>query len=218
MLSYEQAVRKWACKQMPQRAISFADSLREDWKEPAVRERHFTTPLALYAKRPPPPPANPWKGGKGGGQDGKKGGGKTPGKTGKPKGANRTPDGKPICFRFQSKAGCRKGAKCHFAHVCCHCFGNHAGHACKTISAGAKILDATADTQGAASPRLDSNDNGSFRVLYLFSGKPRKGDMTQAMAKLAKTKGMNIIVECVDVQVGRKIDLSYPKVRQRYLA
>ena len=150
VLSYEQAVRKWACKQMAQRSISFADSLRESWKEPAVKERHFTTPLALYAKRPPPPPPNPWKGGKGNGKDGKKGGGKTPGKTGKPKGANRTPDGKPICFRFQSKGGCRKGAKCHFAHVCCHCFGNHAGHACKTVSAGGKNIDAQADTQGAA--------------------------------------------------------------------
>ena len=96
VLSYEHAVRKWACKQMAQRSLSFADSLRESWKEPAVKERHFKTPLALYAKRPPPPPANPWKGGKGGGKDGKKGGGKAPGKTGKLKGANRTPDGKPI--------------------------------------------------------------------------------------------------------------------------
>ena len=41
--------------------------------------------------------------------------------------------------------------------------------------------------------------------------------MKHALAKLAKKKDMNIIVECVDVQVGRKIDLSYAKVRQKYL-
>ena len=129
---------------MAQRSLSFADSLRESWKEPAVKERRLTTPLALYTKRPPPPPDNPWKGRKGGGKDGKKGGGKAAGKAGKPKGANRTPDGKPICFRFQSKGGCRKGAKCHFAHVCCHCFGNHAGHAV------GRRQEATADTQGCS--------------------------------------------------------------------
>ena len=41
--------------------------------------------------------------------------------------------------------------------------------------------------------------------------------MKQAIAKLAKAKGKNVIVECVDVQVGNKIDLSYAKIRQKYL-
>ena len=132
VLSYEQAVRKWACKQMAQRSISFADSLRESWKEPAVKELHDT--FGIVCQTTAAPAAKPLE----------------KGKTGKPEGANRTPDGKPICFRFQSKGGCCKGAKCHFAYVCCHCFGNHAGHACKTVSAGGKNVDATADTQGAA--------------------------------------------------------------------
>ena len=40
--------------------------------------------------------------------------------------------------------------------------------------------------------------------------------MKQSIAKLAKARGKNVIVECVDVQVGNKIDLSYAKVRQKY--
>ena len=33
VLSYEHAVRKWACKQMAQRSLFFSDSLRESWKD-----------------------------------------------------------------------------------------------------------------------------------------------------------------------------------------
>ena len=41
--------------------------------------------------------------------------------------------------------------------------------------------------------------------------------MKQSVAKLARARGINVIVECVDVQIGNKIDLSYTKVRQKYL-
>ena len=41
--------------------------------------------------------------------------------------------------------------------------------------------------------------------------------MKQSIAKLAKARGMNVVVECVDVQIGNKIDLSYAKVRQKNL-
>ena len=60
------------------------------------------------------PPAATDKGGKG--KDKGKGKGR--------KGHTRTPDNKPICFRYNSKAGCKKKAKCHFAHVCTRCFGD----------------------------------------------------------------------------------------------
>ena len=140
VLSYEHAVRKWACKQMAQRSISFGDSLRESWEEPAVKERHFTTPLALYAKRPPPPPANPWKGGKGGGKDGKKGGGKAP--TERQMGTDM--------FLVSIERWLSQGSQVPLRSCVLPLFSNHAGHACKTVSAGAKNVDAAADTQGAA--------------------------------------------------------------------
>ena len=111
-----------------------------------MKERRFITPLALYAKRTLPPPPGNWdnanKGrgrGKGGrGAKGNKGSGK--GKaTATAKGSSRTPDDKQICFRYNSKAGCKKKDKCHFTHVCQLCFAKHPAYQCK---AGAK------DTQG----------------------------------------------------------------------
>ena len=41
--------------------------------------------------------------------------------------------------------------------------------------------------------------------------------MKQGIAKLAKAKGKIVTVERVDVQVGNKMDLSYAKIRQKYL-
>ena len=41
--------------------------------------------------------------------------------------------------------------------------------------------------------------------------------MKQAIAKLATARGKNVIVECVDVRIGNKIDLSYATIRQKYL-
>ena len=41
--------------------------------------------------------------------------------------------------------------------------------------------------------------------------------MKQAIAKLAKARGKNVVVECVDVRIGNKIDLSYATIRQKYL-
>jgi hypothetical protein len=33
-----------------------------------------------------------------------------------------TPDGKPMCFKFNSSAGCPNGATCTFQHACGGCF------------------------------------------------------------------------------------------------
>ena len=53
--------------------------------------------------------------------------------TSSPEGANRTPEGKPICFRYNAKGGCKKGDKCHFAHVCTHCLAKHPALQCPTL-------------------------------------------------------------------------------------
>ena len=65
ILSYEHAIRKHAYKLMATDGRSFGDALAKAYKEATVKERHFTTPLALHAKRPnpsvPPPPLNPYQ-------------------------------------------------------------------------------------------------------------------------------------------------------------
>ena len=135
VLSYDHAIRKLAYKLVSQEGYKLGEALKRAWKDPAVKERHFITPLALYAKRP----LEPWypKGGKG--KDSK---GKGKGKSAiKGKGSSRTPENKPICFRYNSKSGCKKGEKCHFAHVCTLCFAKHPSYQCKFNKN---------DTQGAA--------------------------------------------------------------------
>ena len=90
----------------------------------SVKERNFTTPLALHAKRPQPwnaterPTRRKSAKGKGKSKDGK-------GAKKLKEGSDRTPDGQPICFRYNGKGGCKQGAKCHFVHVCMLCFGKH---------------------------------------------------------------------------------------------
>ena len=118
VLSYEHAIRKHCYKTMAQQGLPFKLALEKSWKDATVKERHFTTPLALYAKRgytatsTATPDATTGKGNKG------KGKGKFKGK----KGHARTPANKPICFRYKSK--------CHFEHVCTLCFGNHPATEC----------------------------------------------------------------------------------------
>ena len=44
--------------------------------------------------------------------------------------ARSTPDGKPICFKYNSQAGCN-ATKCSFLHACGKCFAmDHPMHAC----------------------------------------------------------------------------------------
>ena len=57
VLSYEHAIRKFACKLVTQGGMQPGAALKKAWKDASVKERHFITPLALYAKRPFPPPA-----------------------------------------------------------------------------------------------------------------------------------------------------------------
>ena len=114
--------------------LQLGAALKKSWKDASVKERHFITPL-------PPPPGN-WDNanrgrGRGRGKGGKGNKGSGNGKaTATAQGSSRAPDEKPICFRYNSKAGCKKKDKCHFAHVC---FAKHPAYQCK---ASAK------DTQG----------------------------------------------------------------------
>ena len=60
----------------------------------------------------------PKGGGKGKGKGKSKGKGKTPPP---PNCSTKTPDGKQICFKFNTHGGCDVQG-CHFAHVCGTCF------------------------------------------------------------------------------------------------
>ena len=104
VLSYEHAIRKHCYKTMAQQGLPFKLALEKSWKDATVKERHFTTCLALHAKRgygatatsATSPPGD--KGNKG------KGIGKGKGK----KGHARTPANKPICFRCTSNEAVRR--------------------------------------------------------------------------------------------------------------
>ena len=73
VIAYEKAIRKQAVKITNTEGKPLTVALKTAWKDATVKERNFTTPLALYAKRPLPPwreqPAQKWpatdKGGKG---------------------------------------------------------------------------------------------------------------------------------------------------------
>ena len=146
MLQYEHAIRKHANKVMARAGYTFGAALVHAYKEPSVKERNFTTPLALHAKRPQPwnaterPTKRKNGKGRGKGKDGK-------GAKKLKEGSDRTPDGQPICFRYNGKGGCKQGAKCHFVHVCMLCFGKHPATQCPQKAAPAK--DEAAKTASA---------------------------------------------------------------------
>ena len=111
VLGYERAIRKFANKLVSQESYKFGEALKKAWKDATIKERHFISPLSLYGKRsvesPPAPPRGAEKPGKGNKKGGKKGGAK--GNKAQPhmwqsgKGSSRTPDNKPICFRYNAR-------------------------------------------------------------------------------------------------------------------
>jgi hypothetical protein len=147
LITYEFSVRKKATDLM-RRGTPFAHALRQAWECPMTKERYFSTPLAMdtVARRPIPQqpryqPQEPAfkkpkieEEGKGAGKgkksktQRKKDRQKLNGKTSQAKsaaseytGKRVNPDGKPMCFKFNSSAGCLD-AKCTFQHACGGCF------------------------------------------------------------------------------------------------
>ena len=53
VLSYEQAIRKQAFRYVISDNMTLAAFWEKAWKDPVTKERHFSTPLSLYAKRQP---------------------------------------------------------------------------------------------------------------------------------------------------------------------
>eukprot|EP00438_Fugacium_kawagutii_P020823 Skav200760 [mRNA] locus=scaffold2001:111991:116283:- [translate_table: standard] len=117
VLKYEHSIRKHAVKIMSEENKSYTVALKMAWKDPAVKERNFTTPLALYSKRPAAPPPPPAQGSTKRPFVGQSKGKAKGGSKGQRGCATHTPEGEPICFRFNNGEKC-KMSKCKFRHVC----------------------------------------------------------------------------------------------------
>jgi len=136
VLSYEFQVRKRAMKFVNEQQLSLAVALKQAREDPVTKERFFVTPIAIAGpfSAPPPPtnerrnrsrsPRRPAAKAAGKGQPNSR-------RKGRGKGAKaltnnlpyRTPDGRQICFKYNSPQGCK--GQCSMVHVCRRCFQNH---------------------------------------------------------------------------------------------
>ena len=136
ILSYEHEIRREAVR-ATEKGKPYHQTLRAAWEDPVLKERFFTTPMALAPSRKRPlteEPSGPGSEREGGPPRGKgkgkpKKGAKGDGKpTGKPKPGDcsaRTPDGKLICYGFNDPSTNCDRKKCRFLHVCGRCFKDH---------------------------------------------------------------------------------------------
>ena len=161
LLIYELQVRRKAWVMVQNTGADFTTALRASWRDPVVKERFLTTPIALAASGSKRNFDNgdSLTGAKklrnnGGGGRGKgkvKGAGKGKGKgkgkvsAGERLGcAARTPDGQPICYGYNDTNVRCKNRDCRFMHRCGACFGQHPIYACKPGN--------RAETQGTGMP------------------------------------------------------------------
>jgi hypothetical protein len=157
LLLYENQIRKTMYGLMMEESIPAPVALQQAWKDPVVKERHFTTPVALSASN-----KKPWdsysgnkgdrgdKGGKGGKGGNKNWKNKGPydnkgGKGGRGKGEGKgsfSPGGKAgkgggkgggkfgECYSYNNHWERCTRANCKFNHVCSKCGGKHPVYRC----------------------------------------------------------------------------------------
>ena len=146
VLAYEKAVRREAVRRVNQEGTPYPAAMKAAWRDPTTKERHFTTPLALCAKRSTPSTTAasepPWKRQK---VDGKGGKSKGKGKSKQLPGCqSHNDEGVPICYRFNTPGEKCKEKKCKFAHQCGICMAK--GHPMYQCSANKRQPP---DTAGA---------------------------------------------------------------------
>ena len=140
VLGYEQEVRKRAYQQ-PRRGEepTLEDAMRRAISDPETMNLHFVVPLttniaASYSSgsggRQGGTTAKPGQGGAQSPSKGSKGAGRGP----KPvkKLQVKTPDGRPLCFKYNNNNKC-VAKNCNFVHQCQRCLGNHPKSACNTV-------------------------------------------------------------------------------------
>ncbi len=175
LLIYEQQVRKKMYQLMTESGVKAPDALKQAFRDPVVKERHFTTPVALSAtsKKPFDSYYNGKGEGKGKGNGGKnrsksggkgsgprmfpyagKGGGKGSGKGGgKP---NEKGQGKVQekggrfgeCYPYNNHWEHCSRRNCPFPHVCSRCGGRHPAYRCNNNGSGPETQG-----QGATAPQ-----------------------------------------------------------------
>lgn len=148
LLIYEIEIRKKAWRSVYTSSMPFGQALENAWRDPVVKERFFTTPVAFSAlSRPMVSTSNnsTWQDRSTDGQyqktkkvKNKKGKGAGKGKVNKFGCAIRTPEGKTICFGYNSAATKCKNRGCNHQHVCGKCFGKHPMYACTNAGAAAE--------------------------------------------------------------------------------
>jgi hypothetical protein len=155
VLQYEHRLRREACKLVNRGEATLAEALQRVIKDADLKESFFTTPLALTAAETPAKFSRssfkgssdsnydatgrtkgkgkkkfqPWKG------HGKGQKGHSKGKHGDLPLVSQTPDGRDICFAFNSQ-GCNN--KCGRLHVCRvrGCYGDHAAREHSKVQTG----------------------------------------------------------------------------------
>ena len=154
VLQYEHRLRREAFKLVNMGESTLGEALIKVTKDPDLKEAYFMTPLALTASEPPtkfqktsqkgnydwsPRPKGKGKGkfqqNKGYGKGFKSSGNK--GKHGDLNLVTQTPDGRDICFAYNSQ-GC--AGKCGRVHVCRvkGCYGDHAAREHQKITSSGK--------------------------------------------------------------------------------
>ena len=141
LLIYEFQIRKKMWQLVQNNGYEVKDALRLAWQDPVVKERYFTTPIALSTSAGSKRQWDAGHGGPGGGKKTK--GAKGSGGSGKGKGkgkgksaaeklniSSRTPDGEAICFGYNDFHTRCRNKGCRFKHVCGICFGKHPSYAC----------------------------------------------------------------------------------------
>ena len=175
VLSYEKAVRKEAARKMNQDGTAYPAALKLAWRDATVKERHFTTPLALYAKRPAPAPSGAtelttkkFKGEQKGGKAKSKGKGKQMAGC-----ASHNAEGKPICYRFNTPGEKCKEKKCKFAHQCGVCFSPaHPMYQCGGTKDSHRIQRELAETSSGSC--ISSQERrGRIQSHGIYRGWPR---------------------------------------------
>jgi len=127
-----------------QKGVPFYLALRKAWQDPVTKDRYFTTPLSLKRSRSSTDFEDPAKwakqeGGKGKGKGKHKNKGKDKGKDkGRGRGnidcKSKSPDGKPICYRFNTESESCAKAKCPYLHICGRCFKDQPMYRCPGIN------------------------------------------------------------------------------------
>eukprot|EP00435_Cladocopium_sp_Y103_P002182 s465_g1.t1 len=213
VLSFEHKLRKEAMRLVIHENHTLGAVLTAVIRDAELKEAFFTTPVALKAAIPSDVPQNKWarfnsKGSFGGKSSFQPSKGKG-GKSGKGKGKDsrlsglqlawRTPDGRDLCFAYNS-GSC--DGKCNRVHQCRvkGCYGDHPAvqHKDKARNAG-----------GASPPEV--------KVMYLIAGKRRQSDVASYLQKAHDAGHIKLTLKEYDLELSPDHDLTDAKLRDDIL-